>query len=242
MNPEKDNLYSRQIGVIGKDTMLKLSNLKVFLLYLDTLGIEIAKCLCLLGIKTLYVYDCRKISDVNKGRNYGLNKSNKGDIIGESIISYLKGLNIYVDIKYEIITDEILKEVDVVIQTKINSNGNVFNLNERCRNLNVKYILGTVIGLTGYIYNDFGEKHIVTDQNGEKHKLSYISKIERLDNSILLTLSDGDNNLTSGDLFKFQEPNIERIFKIKNIENNTFKIDYDYKIYKMLSLCNFFLY
>ena len=238
MNPEKDNLYSRQIGVIGKDTMLKLSNLNLFLLYLDTLGIEIAKCLCLLGIKTLYVYDCRKISDVNKGRNYGLNKSNKGDIIGESIISYLKGLNIYVDIKYEIITDEILKEVDVVIQTKINSNGNVFNLNERCRNLNVKYILGTVIGLTGYIYNDFGEKHIVTDQNGEKHKLSYISKIERLDNSILLTLSDGDNNLTSGDLFKFQEPNIERIFKIKNIENNIFKIDFYYKIYKMLSLCN----
>ena len=57
MTSEKDNLYSRQIGVIGRDTMLKLSNLKVFLLYLDTLGIEIAKCLCLLGIKTLYIYD-----------------------------------------------------------------------------------------------------------------------------------------------------------------------------------------
>lgn len=238
MTSEKDNLYSRQIGVIGKDTMLKLSNLKVFLLYLDTLGIEIAKCLCLLGIKTLYIYDCRKITDVNKGRNYGLYKSNKSDIVGESVISYLKSLNIYVDIKYESISDEILDKVDVVIQTKVNSKCNVFNLNERCRNFNVKYILGSVIGLTGYIYNDFGEKHVVTDQNGEKHKLSYISKIEKLDNNILLTLSDGDNNLTSGDLFKFQQPNIEQVFKLKNIENNNFMIEYNEDLYKLLSLCD----
>ena len=64
MENSKNNLYSRQIGAIGSETMGKLSNLKVFILELDTIGIKTAKCLCLLGIKKLYINDKRRITSI----------------------------------------------------------------------------------------------------------------------------------------------------------------------------------
>ena len=62
MNGKQENLYSRQIGSIGKETMLKLANLTVAVYGLDNIGLELCKCICLSGIKTLYLYDPRIIT------------------------------------------------------------------------------------------------------------------------------------------------------------------------------------
>ena len=55
MNKLKENLYSRQIGALGKDVMLKLSNLTIQILGTNTLGLEIAKSLTLMGVKRIYL-------------------------------------------------------------------------------------------------------------------------------------------------------------------------------------------
>ena len=95
----KASLYSRQIGAIGSDTMGKLSNLKAYILDLDTIGLETAKCLCLLGIKKLYINDKRKITNTIKGNNYAISDSDSYNLVDESVINYLKQLNRYVDIE-----------------------------------------------------------------------------------------------------------------------------------------------
>ena len=219
----KNSLYSRQIGVIGKDTMLKLSNLKVFVFDLDTVGIEIAKCLCLLGIKKLYINDSRKITDINKGRNYAIESTEKGNIIADKTLEYLKNLNMYVEIINSNLTDEVLNEVDIVIQSKIRTKLDSLDLNDRCRKHNTKYILAIVIGLTGYIFSDFGNKHKIIDKDGEKCKSAYITNIYKEDNKIWIKLADDDNNFSSGDLFRILfNTEKDKIFEISNINNNLF--------------------
>ncbi len=61
------NLYSRQIGTYGLDTMKKILNLKIIIIGLRGLGIEICKNLILSGIKKTLIFDDNicKITDLS---------------------------------------------------------------------------------------------------------------------------------------------------------------------------------
>ena len=61
------NLYSRQIGTYGLDTMKKILNLKIIIIGLRGLGIEICKNLILSGIKKILIFDDNicKITDLS---------------------------------------------------------------------------------------------------------------------------------------------------------------------------------
>ena len=50
-------LYSRQIGALGKCTMTHISNLETIIIGCDTIGVETAKSLVLMGIKKIYLHD-----------------------------------------------------------------------------------------------------------------------------------------------------------------------------------------
>ena len=50
------NLYSRQIGAIGIETMKKLSYLKILIINLRGLGIEIAKNIILAGPNRVSIF------------------------------------------------------------------------------------------------------------------------------------------------------------------------------------------
>ena len=109
MDTTKENLYSRQIGTLGTSTMLKLSNLNVAVYSLDNVGLELCKCLCLLGIKKLYIYDPREISKKTLGANYIINNipnSSKPVRIDTYCSNYLKELNNYVEIKIMPVLDK----------------------------------------------------------------------------------------------------------------------------------------
>ena len=55
MSTHDDNLYSRQIGAVGKNTMDKLMNLKICIIGVGPVGQETIKCLSLIGINKLYI-------------------------------------------------------------------------------------------------------------------------------------------------------------------------------------------
>ena len=224
---DKNNLYSRQIGTIGTDTMNKLSNLTVYILDLDTVGLEAAKCLCLLGIKKLYVRDIRKIDNSVRSTNYGLYESSNGDMVDISTISYLKELNPHVIVETKPFTNEIYTEIDLLIQTKLKSieKYNPVNLNNKCREYNIKYILSINVGLTGYIFVDFGNNHIVMDNNGEKHKSNYIKNIYIQDNKTVLEIYNSKNEFYSGLSFKFTKPSLDTIYNVSTCNQNTITID-----------------
>ena len=63
------DLYSRQIGTFGIETMGKLIKMNVVIIGLRGLGIEVAKNLILAGPKTVKIYD----PDITRLRDLGSN-------------------------------------------------------------------------------------------------------------------------------------------------------------------------
>lgn len=98
------NLYSRQIGTFGMETMGKLIKMQVVIVGMRGLGVEVAKNLILAGPKAVMLYDpdMTKINDL--GANFYLEEKHVGKVSrAEGVSEKLKELNPYV--KVTVITD-----------------------------------------------------------------------------------------------------------------------------------------
>jgi ubiquitin-activating enzyme E1 len=88
------NLYSRQIGTFGMETMSKLIQMKVAIVGLRGLGVEVAKNLILAGPKSVELYDpeITKISDL--GANFYCEEKHVGKVSrAEACLKKLQELN-----------------------------------------------------------------------------------------------------------------------------------------------------
>lgn len=133
-----EKLYSRQLYVIGHEGMKMISSSRVLIIGKNILAGEIIKNLALLGIKKIIV-------DVDTKN-----------------IKFLKSLNPHVNIVY----GDLNSDCDIVIVCE-RAFRDACTVNDRCRVRKLKFIYCNVIGLTSQIFCDFGEKFVVTDQNGE---------------------------------------------------------------------------
>ena len=115
------NLYSRQIGAYGLETMLKLAKTRVLLLGLSGVGLEIAKNLILAGPKSVVIFDNKITQEKDLEWNYYLNKENIGKNSAETVLGHLQELNSYVKVAIQgnsiedFINIENLKDFDVVV-------------------------------------------------------------------------------------------------------------------------------
>ena len=99
------NLYSRQIGTFGIETMGKLIKMNVVIMGQRGLGVEIAKNLILAGPKSVSLYDpeITKINDL--GANFYLEEQHVGKTSrADAGLSKLQELNPYV--KVDVIPDK----------------------------------------------------------------------------------------------------------------------------------------
>ena len=230
------NLYSRQIKTYGIDTMSKLQNLKILIIGMRGLGVEIAKNLVLTGVKEVKIFD-KDICEINDiGSNYYLSEKNIGDRRDISCLQKLKELNSYVNV--EIIEENILENIskfDVIVITEIMDKNLIFNIDEKCNENNVSFIYCLNFGLSGFIFSDFGQKHIITDPNG-KPKNKYF--IKNIDKSGVITVDKTNREeftLMNGNFVIFKEVeginelNDGKPRKIINVSENSFSIE-DYNI------------
>ena len=167
------NLYSRQIGTIGMETMKKLIQLKVLIVGLRGLGIEIAKNIILAGPNKISVFDPEpaKINDL--GSNFYLSEEDvkNGKRRDEACLTKLSDLNPYVQCDIMEGFDILLKirNYNVVVITEVINKEKLFLIDEECRKNKIGFIYAADIGITGFCFVDFGE-HNVTDKNGEECK------------------------------------------------------------------------
>ena len=179
------NLYSRQIGTFGLETMGKLIKMEVVVVGLRGLGVEIAKNLILAGPKSVTLYDpeITKINDL--GSNFYLEQGHVGSVSrADASVTKLRELNQYV--KVNVITDleAHIKSggVHVVCQSEMILDGKVINpqdLDKTCRENKSGYISTQAFGPWGYAFVDFGDNHIVTDHDGEQTKNFIVTMIEK---------------------------------------------------------------
>jgi ubiquitin-activating enzyme E1 len=173
------NLYSRQIGTFGMETMGKLIKMNVLIIGMRGLGVEVAKNLILAGPRSVVIFDdeVTRINDL--GSNFYLSERHIGKTTrADACLEKLQELNPYV--KVEVISQaadlEALikdKKFHVVCHTELLLNGNFYDpnhLDDLCRANKTGFISSQTLGPWGYAFLDYGTEHVVTDHDGEQTK------------------------------------------------------------------------
>jgi len=195
-----ENLYSRQIGTIGIETMKKLIQLKILIVGLRGLGIEVAKNIILAGPKSVSIFDPELVNINDLGANFYLseedikNKSRRDKACLQKLIE----LNPYVkcDIMEGLDIISQIKNYNLIVITEMINKEKLYLLNEECRKYNIGFIYSLAMGITGCCFVDFNE-HIIYDKNGEKSKTYFIKKITNK-GEIFIDKSISNNNFSIG--------------------------------------------
>ena len=195
--------------------MDKILKKKYLIFGLRGLGIEIAKNLILAGPNEVSISD-RNICKINDlGSNFYLSEEdvNKNSL-EDACFDKLKSLNPYVNVtKYKGIYGENLKNYNAIIITQIMKLEDLYEINKLCRKYNVNFIYALNLGLTGFLFNDFGSNHKIYDCNGEKKSKYNIYSVEEKGNNYEIFL-----DIQKDEIFGLKEGDFVILKKIKGLE------------------------
>ena len=204
------NLYSRQIGAFGLETMGKLIQLKVLLIGLRGVGIEAAKNIILAGPKSVTVLDDGVASERDMGTNFYLSSSHSGKLKrSEACVAKLAELNPYVQvtaISGNLLELDLSQYSVVVCCCNALKRSVRIELNRKCRMLKVGFIFADCYGLAGHIFVDYGDKFTCFDKDGEEIRSAIIAGITTESDGItVFTHNDKRHGFHDGDFVQFRE-------------------------------------
>jgi molybdopterin/thiamine biosynthesis adenylyltransferase len=198
INPiSQDHRYSRQSYTIGLDAQTKLSEASILIIGYNTLAQEIIRNLTLIGVSKICIYNKNNLENYQRTGLYYCVEEN------ELPLEQFKKLNPTIQINSIDILDEdkeldknILKKFNMIILTN-SIIDDAIDINRLTHKLGIPFIMCGCYGLMGYLFNDFGEKFVVNDIDGEVSELLILESIE---GKILKfkdqhKLSDGDTIL-----------------------------------------------
>ena len=252
-NKVDDNLYSRTIFTYGMETMQKLSCMKVLIIGMRGLGVETAKNIILTGPQKVDIFDPSLVKINDLGCNFFLSENDVGKKNrDEACVAKLSELNPYVHVsvlKIEQKSDinefttlfcKNILDYNVVVFTELQPMFFAAQIDNFCRQNNIKLIYGFCFGLVGYIFTDFGPLHTIFDENGEEIETYLIKSISK-DKEGLVTIDNiqGTSNLKigDGDYVKFKE--VGGMTEL-NDPDKDFQISFeDYQSFKIGDTSNF---
>ena len=187
------DLYSRQIGTFGMETMGKLIKMNILIVGLRGLGVETAKNLILAGPKRVDIYDPTTTEIRDLGSNFYLTEAHVGSQTrAEASLDKLRELNPYV--KVDVVADELTVDIcagyDVVVFTELFfSTEKLFAINEELRSKKKGFILSQALGVYGYTFVDYGEDFSILDETGEDTKSFIVTNITN-EKEAIVTIHD----------------------------------------------------
>ena len=223
------NLYSRQVGLYGLETMKKIMNLKIFIYGMRGLGLEIAKNIILAGPYSVNIFDpsIAKINDLTS--NFYLTKEdvNNKKRRDKAIIDKLRLLNPFVKVKIieeNNILDNIKNNLknkelkyDVAVISEYISPKEIIEINEMCRKNGIGFIYTSELGIFGFCFVDFGNEFKVIDQNGKEPLKYYVKSITKAKKGIV-TIDTTSGRLRLGNNKKVTFKEIEGMTELNNCE------------------------
>lgn len=229
------DLYSRQVGLYGLETMKKIMKLNILIYGMRGLGIEIAKNIILSGPNRVTIFDpnIAKINDLTA--NFYLTKD---DIENqkrrdEAVINKLSLLNSYVEVNImkdknilENINNSLKNEkskYDVVVISEFLSPDEIIKINDICRNNQIGFIYTSQLGIYGFCFVDFGDNFTVIDENGSE-PLKYCIKSITKDKIGVVTIDTTAGILKLGDNDKVTFNEIEGMTELNKCEPITIKV------------------
>ncbi|CAN6620583.1 ubiquitin-activating enzyme E1 1 [Trichomonascus vanleenenianus] len=199
-----ESLYSRQLYVLGKEAMQRMSQSNVLVVGLRGLGVEIAKNVALAGVKSLALYDPSPVKVADLASQFFLKSGDVGKPRDESTRGRLAELNSYVPVS--VLKGELdegnLARFQVVVMTE-GSIEQQLKINEFTHANGIKFIAARTHGLFGKAFVDFGEEFTVFDPTGEEPLTGIINAIEP--DGTVAVLDETRHGLEDGDWVKFSE-------------------------------------
>ncbi|KAA0160933.1 hypothetical protein FNF31_04005 [Cafeteria roenbergensis] len=253
------NLYSRQIGVYGMETMGKLIAMKVLIVGLKGVGIETAKNLTLAGPQSVTLYDPTVTEAADLGCNYYLEASHVGKVRrDEASAARVKELNSYVRVSAlepengkDLSTADLAKFDLVVFCDEgpagfVRPRSELEAFNEFCRTqaTPIGFIVASVRGVSGMAFLDFGDAHVVFDSNGEQNRVATISNISNGPVTKVMTEDTKRHGFEDGDFVVFRDVegmdklNDGEPRKICNVTAHGFDIEEDSSSYGEFVVCS----
>jgi len=208
--------WSRYIGAMGIEAVAKQASAKIFLSGAGALGIEIAKNIVLAGCKQFTLHDTQPITQRDLSGQFFLSATDKQKSRSEACANRLQALNLYVRCKtapserLPLTPEDLDKEpwnfsqYDVVILTECDYE-TICAVNEYCHARGKKFMCADAVGVFGRLFNDFGDKFEVLDQNGEELQDVLIKKISCEEKGIVEILPTAKHKFQDGDEVHFTD-------------------------------------
>ena len=202
------NLYSRQIGTFGIETMGKLIKMNVLIVGCRGLGVETAKNLILAGPASVTIYDPFPVQWGDLTSNFYCKESDVGKVSrAEASLSKLQELNPYVKVGIvSSLQTSDLANYHVVCYTENFENiDKLIEANEYCRERGKGFILALAYGLSGVSFVDFGKEFTINDADGEDTKSFIVVNVTQANPAIVTVHEDKRHKFQDGDYVQFRE-------------------------------------
>lgn len=199
--PLDESLYSRQIYVLGHEAMNKMRESNVLISGLGGVGVELAKCVILGGVKSVTLHDDKTTSLADLATGYYLSETDIGK--NRTICSTkLKELNPYVQV--DVTTGDLRtvlysRKFDVVVLTD-NTFTELMCINQITRERDMKFISCLAYGGFGCIFCDFGDNFVVNDIDGEEPKSGIVTDLYYTGNDKIIVQTVEPHNLSESNI------------------------------------------
>lgn len=202
------NLYSRQIGTYGMETMGKLMQMKVLISGLRGLGVEVAKNLILAGPAQVILHDEAPAELRDLGANFYLTQEDVGRSRAEACRAQLAELNPYVAVELHRgpITEQLVQQVSLMVLTET-PQSELVRLNKLCRSAPnpVGFIAADCLGLASFVFVDYGDAFMCHDKDGEEPRSAIVSGVTLESPGTVHTHQDRRHGFQDGDSVVFKE-------------------------------------
>ncbi|KAG0656929.1 hypothetical protein C6P46_006759 [Rhodotorula mucilaginosa] len=193
-----ESLYSRQLYVLGYEAMKRMAASDVLVIGLSGLGVEIAKNICLAGVKSVTLSDPTQVTLPDLGTQFFLREEDVGQRRDEATRPRLAELNAYTPVSVlGEFSLEAVKRFTVVVMTQ-GSTEEQLKLNDFTHANGIKFIAAETAGLFGAAFCDFGEQFPVVDQTGENPLSGMVVEIEEAEDALVTCLDETRHGLEDG--------------------------------------------
>ncbi|MEN2500132.1 MAG: E1 ubiquitin-activating protein, partial [Marteilia pararefringens] len=218
--------------------MKKMADCRVLISGINGVGLEVAKCSILGGLKSVTLHDVRDVTNKDLSSVYYASRSDIGHNRAKVVHSKLAELNSYVEVNVleKELSREILKSFDIVVLCGEDLR-EVKPQVADCEALGLKYVLALSHGVFGCLFNNFGKGFYVHDQDGNEPIQSYIETLYADADAKMITVTtmeDKPHQLANNSLVRFEEiaglPELNdqsKSFEITYISPHSFSFHYD---------------
>lgn len=201
-----ENLYSRQLYVMGHEAQRRMAVSDVLIVGLNGLGVETAKNVILAGVRSVTLYDDTIATIHDVGTQFYITEGDIGKIRSDVSACKLAELNPYVPVSVikgsSALNHETLLQFSIVVLIEVSLPDQLM-ITSVCHQNNIAVICADARGVFGSIFCDFGESFAVHDVDGEPGASSIVASVtvdEASRTSLITVLEETRHNLSTGDV------------------------------------------